>query len=94
VYNTVNKELPPIAPDGIPSLLRPLEPLMGKIMQSISNTNGVFSAPNLALTQADVQPVVDIYNLLTPGLKALVPQITPPLLLPILKVMLPNAGIP
>lgn len=93
-YGMLNKDMPAIAPNGIPGLLTPVQPLMKKIMENISLNNGVFSAPSLALTQADIQPVVDIYNLLTPGLKGLVPQIIPPLLLPILKVMLPNAGIP
>jgi hypothetical protein len=93
-YGMLNKDMPAIAPNGIPGLLTPVQPLMAKIMQNISLNNGVFSAPSLALMQADIQPVVDIYNLLTPGLKGLVPQIIPPLLAPIFKVVLPNAGIP
>jgi len=94
VLTTINKDVPSIAPNGLLSLLGPLQPLMIKIGQSISQENSTFSAPNLAITQEDVKPLVDLYNSLTPGLKAVVPKIIPPLLAPIFKVILPQAGFP
>lgn len=93
-YNTLNTDVPKIAPNGLFGLLGPLQPLMAKIQQSITNNNGVTYANGLALTQADITPVVDLYNTLTPGLKELVPKIIPPLLAPIFKVILPQAGFP
>lgn len=94
VLTTINKDMPSIAPNGPLSLLGPLQPLMAKIGQSISQDNSTFSAPNLAITQEDVKPVVDLYNSLTPALKAVVPKIIPPLFAPIFKVILPQAGFP
>lgn len=93
-FNLVNKDMPSIAPNGPPGLLAPLQPLMMKISQSISNNNGIFYVNGLDLTEQDVKPVVDLYNSLTPGLKELLPKIMPPLLTPVFKLILPQAGFP
>lgn len=93
-FNLVNKDMPSIAPNGPLGLLVPLQPLMMKISQSMSNNNGMFYVNGLDLTEQDIKPVVDLYNSLTPGLKELLPKIMPPLLTPVFKLILPQAGFP
>ena len=86
--------MPTVAPNGLPDLLAQFGPLMEKIEGTITSNNGVINAPEFALTKADIAPIQKIYSSLTPDLKSFVPKIIPPLLVPIVKAILPEVPLP
>jgi hypothetical protein len=51
---------------------------------------GITGGQGFGLTQEDIDPIVKLYNSFTPDVKALVPKIVPPLLVPVFKIILPT----